>query len=177
MKKEQLIKEKADVNLEESLLYNNKKISEVDLYFILPGTNIELKSNGAEIQVNSENFEEYIKLMYEHICGSGVQDYINAFKIGFNSVFDINYLKCFKSNELEELLCGSINETWDLEVLTENIIPNHGYNKNSLQYKYLITLLMDMNAEDKKKFLFFVTGCPRLPLGGKFKYIIKVLKI
>ena len=172
MIKDQLLKENDKVILEDSLLYNNKKISEVDLYFILPGTNIELKTKGAEIQVNSQNFEEYIKLIYENICESGVQDYINAFKIGFNTVFDINYLKCFQSNELEELLCGSINEDWDLEILTENIIPNHGYNKNSLQYKYLITLLMEMNALEKKKFLFFVTGCPRLPLGGNLYNII-----
>ena len=164
--KDQLLKEDGKVNLEDRLLYNNKKISEVDLYFTFPGTNTELKSKGQDIQVNSENFEEYIKLIYENICGSGLQDYINAFKIGFNSVFDINYLKCFQSIELEELLCGSINEIWDLEVLTENIIPNHGYNKNSLQYKYLIVILMEMNPVEKKKFLFFVTGCPRLPLGG-----------
>lgn len=166
LEKERLLRENRKVNLEEELLYNNKRISDVDLYFILPGTNLELIENGADIKLTTENFEEYLKLINDSLCGSGVKDYITAFKQGFNTVFDINNLKCFQTSEIEEILCGSINEAWDKDTLSPNIIPNHGYDRNSLQYKYLIALMMELTATEKKKFLFFVTGCPRLPLGG-----------
>ena len=166
LKKENLTQENKSSNFENLLLYNNKKISEIDLYFILPGTNIELKTKGAEIQVNSNNFEEYIKLIYENLCGKGIKEYITAFKNGFNKVFDVSSLKCFQTNELEEIICGSTNEIWDFETLSENIIPNHGYDRNSSVYKYLLNFLMEMSLIERRKFLLFATGCPRLPLGG-----------
>lgn len=138
----------------------------MDCYFILPGTNIELKPKGSEILLTANNLKEYIVLIYESICDNGIREYINIFKAGFNKIFDINILKCFKSSELEEILSGSENEQWDYLTLTQNIIPNHGYDKNSSIYKFLINILLEMKSIERKKFLFFVTGCPRLPLGG-----------
>ena len=164
--KESLLKLNPNCNLENCLLYHNKKIIEIDFYFILPGTNIDLKTNGSEIQVNSFNFEEYIHLVFEILCGRGIEDYIKSFKSGFNKVFDINSLKCFQSKELEEIFCGSTNELWDFSTLTQNIIPNHGYDKNSNIFKYFINILIEMTTSERRKFLLFVTGCPRLPLGG-----------
>ena len=176
LQKEILLQKDSNINLEENLLYNNKKISEVDLYFTLPGTIIELKPNGADTKVTSNNFEEYLKLLNDFLCGSGVRDFVMAIKYGFNTVFDISYLKCFQSSEIEEILCGSVNEAWDLETLCQNIIPNHGYDRNSLQFKYLIGLMMELTSIEKKKFLFFITGCPRLPLGGKINLSFQDLK-
>jgi hypothetical protein len=37
-----------------------------------------------------------------------------------------------------------------------------------MQFKYLIQILIEMTNQDRKKFLAFVTGAPRLPLGGIF---------
>lgn len=147
------------------------------MYFTLPGTNIELKEKGNETLVTSYNIEEYLRLIYEKLCVSGIREYILAFKKGFNSVFDISYLKCFQSNEIEEILCGSVNEVWDLDILIENVVPNHGYDRNSSIYKYLISFMKELNSSEKKKFLFFITGCPRLPLGGIYIVLYKVLKI
>ncbi len=164
--KESLINNNRHIDLEELLLYNNKKISEMDCYFNLPGTNIELKPKGSEILLTANNLHEFIELIYDSFCGNGIKEYVKVFKAGFNKIFDINILKCFKSTELEEILSGSENEHWDCQTLTQFIIPNHGYDKNSLIYKYLINILSEMNSSERKRFLFFVTGCPRLPLGG-----------
>lgn len=153
-----------------------KNISDMDIYFNIPGTNIELKPNGSEIKVLASNFDEYLKLIYDSLCGSGTNDYIQAFKQGFNNVFDINLLKSFSSQELEEILCGSSIENWDYETLFENIIPNHGYDKSSKQYNMLLQMLMEINNLEKKQFLLFVTGSPRLPLGG-FKNLHPKLQV
>ena len=92
---------------------------------------------------------------------------VTAFKEGFETVFPIKHLKCFTSVELEEVLCGSeTDNNWDSETLENNIHTNHGYTKNSNNYKYLIKFLTSLNALDRKTFILFVTGCPRLPIGG-----------
>jgi E3 ubiquitin-protein ligase TRIP12 len=82
-------------------------------------------------------------------------------------VFDITNLKCFTSLELEEIICGCSNEPWDIETLRENIIPNHGIDKKSRIYNELLEIMSQMSNFEKKKFLLFTTGSPRLPLGGK----------
>ena len=174
--KEALLKSDSNIDLEKSLLYNNKKISDIDFYFTLPGTNINLKQNGSEIQVNSYNFEEYINLVVEMVCRKGIEEYVLSFKCGFNQVFDINCLKCFQSSEIEEIFCGSSKDQWDYSTLMQNIIPNHGYDKNSNIFKNMINILTEMTTEERKKFLLFVTGCPRLPLGG-FKNLYPKLTI
>lgn len=97
----------------------------------------------------------------------GVKQYIDAFRTGFNSVFDLNLMKSFKSSEIEDILCSVENDAnWDLNVLSENIIPNHGYDRTSNQYKFLLLMMKEMNFEEKKRFLHFTTGCSRLPIGG-----------
>jgi E3 ubiquitin-protein ligase TRIP12 len=97
----------------------------------------------------------------------GPSIYIKAFKEGFNKVFDIDNLKCFSSIELEEIICGCSSEPWDIDTLNENIIPNHGYDKKSQIYLGLLNMMKNFDNMDRKKFLLFVTGSPRLPLGGK----------
>jgi E3 ubiquitin-protein ligase TRIP12 len=96
----------------------------------------------------------------------GTIPYIDAFKNGFNKVFPINTLKCFTSTELEEVICGCSIESWDYETLLVNIVPNHGYDRNNIIYQGLLKIMVEMNNLEKKMFLLFVTGSPRLPLGG-----------
>ena len=52
----------------------------------------------------------------------------------------------------------------------------HGLNKNSLVYKGLIDILLNMNKKERKMFLLFVTGSPRLPIGG-FKNLYPKLTV
>lgn len=150
------------------VLYNGMNIEDVGLTFTVPGyPDNELKPRGSDILLNANNLEEYVSLSFDWICLSGIYPMIKAFKIGFNKVFNIESLKCFTNTELEEVICGCEDDLWDYENLTENIIPDHGLDKNSLMYQGLIQVMLDMNKMEKKSFLQFTTGSPRLPLGGK----------
>jgi E3 ubiquitin-protein ligase TRIP12 len=156
----------ADVN--DLVKYNSSKIHEMDLAFTLPGYNdLELKRGGSEIILSARNMEEYVYLVFNKLCISGPMPYIEAFRTGFNKVFSINTLKCFTSQELEEIICGCSQEQWDMNVLIENTVANHGFDKHSPVYKGLLKIMIEMNQVEKKQFLLFVTGSPRLPLGGK----------
>ena len=121
----------SEFNLEEEIKYNEKKLSETEINFTIPGyPDKPLKQGGEDIFLTIYNVEEYIKLIYEHLFRSGIKEVADSFRNGFNSVFPIKNLKAFTSTELEEILCASSQENWDYDTLYENINPNHGYYKN-----------------------------------------------
>ena len=108
---------------------------------------------------------------------------INMKDLYYVKCFLINLLKSFSSEEIEFYICGSESsekdtndDIWSYENLTLNIIPMHGYNKNSLIYKGLIEILRNMSKTERKMFLLFVTGSPRLPIGG-FKNLYPKLTV
>jgi E3 ubiquitin-protein ligase TRIP12 len=155
-----------DDELEEKILYNGKKLSSLDIYFTFPGYDIELKKNGSNILLTMKNVEEYVNLIYDYLFYKGIYQIKEAFIEGFNIVFDIYDLKCFTSEELEEIILGSDEQNWEEEVLIESTKPEHGYNKNSRIFKDLIKYMMSLNKDEQKKFLTFTTGASRLPVGG-----------
>jgi E3 ubiquitin-protein ligase TRIP12 len=48
----------------------------------------------------------------------------------------------------------------------ENVIPDHGYDRSSLVFLDFIKYMEELNGEEIRNFLMFITGSPRLPLGG-----------
>ena len=159
-------KKVSDIELEENILYNGKKLSSVDIYFNFPGYDIELKPNGSNILLCMKNIEEYVNLIYDYLFYKGINNITEAFKEGFNVVFDLKELKCFTSDELEEFIFGNDNQKWEEEILFENLSPEHGYTKKSKIFNDLIRYMIDLNKEEQKQFLIFSTGASRLPVGG-----------
>lgn len=158
-------------NKDEKLLYKNQSnISDLDIYYVLPSTGIELCEGGSEILVSKDNFDSYPELVFQSFVGKALSPYVEAFKNGFNKVFEISKLRVFSSSEIEDILSGSNDELWDQSTLYDNILPEHGYDRTSSQYLFFVSILKDFNPLNRKKFLQFVTGCPRLPLGGILTY-------
>jgi len=50
--------------------------------------------------------------------------------------------------------------------LTECIRADHGFTSDSNTIRYLVNVLSGFNASEQRQFLQFVTGSPRLPVGG-----------
>ena len=167
-KKEIIKKEKniSDEELENQILYNGQKLNTTDIYFTFPGYDLELKPNGKNILLCIKNMEEYINLIYDFIFYKGINKITEAFREGFNIVFDINELKCFNAEELEEIIFGSDKQKWEYDILLENLKPEHGYTKNSKIFKNLIQYMTSLDKNEQKQFLIFTTGASRLPFGG-----------
>ncbi len=83
-------------------------------------------------------------------------------------------LRFFKPGEIEDLVCGGRDAKWDLATLQENVLPAHGYDKASPQYKFLIQYMGQLERPMQRLFLQYVTGSPRLPLGGFAKLTPKL---
>ncbi|XP_026686363.1 E3 ubiquitin-protein ligase TRIP12-like [Diaphorina citri] len=56
--------------------------------------------------------------------------------------------------------------SWDMKTLMECCRIDHGYNHNSKAIKYLFHVLSCYSSPEQRDFLQFVTGSPRLPVGG-----------
>ncbi|ORZ03059.1 hypothetical protein BCR43DRAFT_450211 [Syncephalastrum racemosum] len=145
---------------------NGIKIDDLCLDFTLPGQpEIELKKFGSDIPVTIQNVEEYIDRLIDMIAGSGIEQQINAFREGFNELFAIDDLKILTYTELVALFGVSV-EDWTYEHLADTIKADHGYNMESRSIKHLLTILSQMTEQERREFLQFTTGSPRLPIGG-----------
>ena len=93
---------------------------------------------------------------------------MEALREGFESIFSLAQLHVFYPDELEQLFCGSSDAAqWDMKQLAECCRPDHGYSHNSRAVKFLLQVLAEYTASQQRSFLQFVTGSPRLPVGGK----------
>lgn len=69
---------------------------------------------------------------------------------------------------MELLFCGHNEELWDAKVLMECCRPDHGYNHDSRAVKFLYEILSSYTPDEQRMFLQFVTGSPKLPVGGMY---------
>ncbi|OMJ82311.1 hypothetical protein SteCoe_17026 [Stentor coeruleus] len=147
--------------------YKDIDIEDLHLFFTLPGyENLDLMPNGKSIPITKTNLEDYIKLVCQQTL---IQTpLIKEFRDGLSSLIPIECLQGFSAEELEEMICGSSNEIWDLETLRTSIKPAYGYTENSMTFQNLLLIMTEFTPAEQRKFLQFTTGCPRLPIGGFF---------
>ncbi|XXG81111.1 hypothetical protein AAC387_Pa09g1820 [Persea americana] len=148
------------------LHFRGTRIEDLCLDFTLPGYNdYKLGSTPDYKMVNSLNLEEYISLIVDATVKSGISKQVEAFKTGFNQVFPLKALQIFTEDEIERLLCGE-QETWVYGELLDHIIFDHGYTASSPPISNLLEIIQEFRCDERRAFLLFVTGAPRLPPGG-----------
>ncbi|CAH1781422.1 unnamed protein product [Owenia fusiformis] len=148
----------------------------LDFTLSVGSTNLELKKGGRDIAVTLDNLEEYLRLVVHWTLVEGVSKQFESFLEGFECIFPVKHLLSFYPEELEQLFCGSKEEKWDIKMLMESCRPDHGFNHDSQAVKFLYEILTEMTPEEQRGFLQFVTGSPRLPVGG-FKSLTPPLTI
>ncbi|KAF8422650.1 hypothetical protein EV426DRAFT_161329 [Tirmania nivea] len=142
------------------------KVEDMALDFTLPGyPHIELEKNGANLPVTIYNVGRYVDAVINLTLGSGVQRQVEAFKTGFSQVFPYSALRAFTPDELV-MLFGRIEEDWSIETLTDSIRADHGFNMDSKSVKNLLQVMSELSPTEHREFLQFVTGSPKLPIGG-----------
>lgn len=52
--------------------------------------------------------------------------------------------------------------------LLDSIKADHGFNMDSKSVRNLLQVMSELSDAHKRDFLQFVTGSPRLPIGGRF---------
>ncbi|CAI9781993.1 unnamed protein product [Fraxinus pennsylvanica] len=148
----------------DDLRFHGASIEELCLDFTLPGyPEYVLKPGDKNVDICS--LEDYISLVVDATVVTGVLRQMEAFRSGFNQVFDISTLQIFSPTELDYLLCGR-RELWKAETLVDHIKFDHGYTAKSPAIIYLLEIMGEFTPEQQQAFCQFVTGAPRLPPGG-----------
>ena len=159
--------EKVALEQVDPMLANSLKVKEglYDLPFVYPGTNIELKKGGKNIDVNAHNVDEYVSLVESFTCGPIMASKIQYFVKAFETLVHIQALRLFSYDEIVTMICGS-DPRLTIEDLRKYVKLEHGYNSKSPEIAQLFEIISEMTDEEQKLFIKFVTGCQRLPYGG-----------
>ncbi|KAK9771537.1 hypothetical protein SCAR479_11741 [Seiridium cardinale] len=150
----------------EQIVVDGITIEDLALDFTLPGfPDIELVSGGGQTPVTIYNVESYLDKVIDMTLGSGVKRQIDAFRAGFSQVFPYTALSAFTPDELVSLY-GRVEEDWSLETLMDSIKADHGFNMDSKSVKNLLQTMSELTPTQRRDFLQFTTGSPKLPIGG-----------
>ncbi|KAI0405093.1 E3 ubiquitin-protein ligase UPL3 [Xylaria palmicola] len=150
----------------QSIIVDDTTLDDLALDFTLPGyPDIELIPDGSHIQVTIDNVESYLSKVIDMTLNHGVRRQVDAFRSGFSQVFPYSALSAFTPDELVTLF-GRAEEDWSLETLTDSIKADHGFNMDSKSVKNLLQTMSELTPTQRRDFLQFTTGSPKLPIGG-----------
>lgn len=177
----------------EELEIDGVRVEDLGLDFTLPGyPAIELIKDGSNTSVQTSNIDMYLDRVIDFTLGEGVERQIEAFRSGFSQVFSYLALRSFTPNELV-MLFGRIEEDWSMEskflfryllvveifltlllALMDSIKADHGFNMDSKSVRNLLQTMSELDPQQRRDFLQFVTGSPKLPIGGELSFIIRL---
>jgi E3 ubiquitin-protein ligase NEDD4 len=124
---------------------------------------IELKPNGAEIDVTDENKQEWIRLLIQSKYVNTVKKQTTAIIKGINEVFPIKHLSRFQPLELELLISG-IDK---IDVVDwRNNCNLEGYGKDDKTIRYFWLFIQTLDNEMKARVVAWVTGTAKVPMNG-----------
>jgi HECT-domain (ubiquitin-transferase)/Regulator of chromosome condensation (RCC1) repeat len=124
----------------------------------------ELVADGANRPVTKENREEFVQLYIEYLINDSIAESFDQFSQGiFGMLAHGNFVSKVSASELETLVVGEVE--LDFEALRA-ATKYEGYSADSPVIKYLWEVLFSFDVESRKKFLSFVCGSDRAPIGG-----------
>ncbi|XP_041482666.1 probable E3 ubiquitin-protein ligase HERC4 [Lytechinus variegatus] len=134
--------------------------SEEEVQGICYGEEIEL-DDGRLVDVTKENVRLYVEKKIRHYLAPSQ---FAAFKDGFYSLWDAKILGIFRPVEFEALINGKNYFDWkDLETSTRYLEP---YTDSHLTIRMFWECFHALDDGQKRKFLVFVAGTDRVPVGG-----------
>jgi E3 ubiquitin-protein ligase TRIP12 len=141
------------------------KIEDLAIDFTLPGYDIELIADGTEKLLTPETTADYIQRVLNATIGDGVKLQADAFREGFSKVFPVDDLQAFTAEELV-MLFGDAEEDWSLDTLSESVKADHGFTTESRAIRHLVEIMTEYDSKGRRDLLQFITGSPKLPIGG-----------
>uniref|UniRef100_A0A0X3PV62 HECT-type E3 ubiquitin transferase n=2 Tax=Schistocephalus solidus TaxID=70667 RepID=A0A0X3PV62_SCHSO len=123
----------------------------------------DLIEDGRNIIVTEANKNEYVRLVCQERMTGAIRQQLNAFLEGFYEIIPKSLISIFNEQELELLISGLPNI--DIEDLKANTTYSK-YQPNSPQVRWFWRALESFDQEDRARFLQFITGTSKVPLGG-----------
>ncbi|KAF9109506.1 hypothetical protein BGX27_007547 [Mortierella sp. AM989] len=130
------------------------------------GQNISrnLVPNGSNIQVTRQNRIRYIYLMAHYRLNTQIDPQCRAFFHGLSDLIDPKWLWMFNQQELQIML-GGAQTAINLKDLEENVVYSN-FKPTDPTIEYFWSVVQEMNEEDRRLLVKFITSCARPPLLG-----------
>ncbi|XP_043975030.1 probable E3 ubiquitin-protein ligase HERC6 isoform X1 [Gambusia affinis] len=128
------------------------------------GEKAELDPNKPGKPVTWSNRKEFVAAFVNHVFNKSVERVFKLFKEGFFKVCNIDVVEFFQPEELQTVMVGQENYDW--EVFRENTVYEGNYHADHPTIITFWKVFESLSAEQKKKFLLFLTGCDRVPFLG-----------
>ena len=125
---------------------------------------VELAPGGAHIPVTASNREEFVRRFAVHTLVGAVAAPLDAFVRGFRRVCGGPALGLFTAEELELLIRGE--PELDVAALRRVTRYDGGFSATHPAVLAFWSVVEAMDTEERRRLLFFTTGCDRAPVGG-----------
>jgi E3 ubiquitin-protein ligase HUWE1 len=127
------------------------------------GAEVELVPGGAAVAVTDANKWEYVSKVAAHKMTASIARQTDAFLAGFHELVPPSLISIFSEAELELLIAGLPNiDIADLRANTEYT----GFRPTDEVVQWFWQALESFDQQDRARFLMFVTGTSKVPLGG-----------
>ncbi|KAL4469176.1 hypothetical protein ABPG72_008916 [Tetrahymena utriculariae] len=125
---------------------------------------IELIHGGKNFDVTDQNKKDYVDKLINYVMIQQIQPQIQSFLEGFFSIFPKSELFLVDWMELGTKIAGA--QEIDFKELRANTTYQGGYSEISTLIQWFWEILMTFDDKMKRKFLFFLSGSYKIPLGG-----------
>ena len=126
----------------------------------------DLIAGGCDIDVNDTNIDDFRIRAASFVLFDGIKDQMAVFRTGFEEACPLDSLHALTAQELCVQLTGDGSVDWTLGHLRNMIEPKHGYTIESPAFLMFLDVLVEMSDDERKNFVWWATGSPRLPPGG-----------
>jgi len=148
-------------------------VEELALTMTVPGSDIELVPKGKDTTVDGKSLPVYVEKLVNVVLSSGVETPLDCFNLGLRHilVFDddrtTSPFSVFEPTELSQILSGADDKhVWDRDTILTSMTAENGFDKTSPTIQNLVNIMVSFTGQQRRLFLLFVTGSPRLPIGG-----------
>ncbi|KAL4398809.1 Ubiquitin fusion degradation protein 4 [Malassezia pachydermatis] len=154
-----------ETSLSSLLRMPTDEVAALSLEPCFPGTDCVLPGWDQNTPIDGANIKTYVDAVITMALQSGIEKQLDAFRDGIAYVLPLSALDVFQSKELV-VLFGQSQEDWDEATLLRTVVPDHGFTSDSTHFKDLLAILASFSLEERRTFLQWLTGSPRLPVGG-----------
>uniref|UniRef100_UPI0037E84922 probable E3 ubiquitin-protein ligase HERC6 n=1 Tax=Semicossyphus pulcher TaxID=241346 RepID=UPI0037E84922 len=146
--------------------YTPDKVKSLESTFTVTwdGEEVELDPTESGKPVTVSNKKEFVNAFVNHAFNKSVEGVFAEFKRGFFKVCEFDVVDFFQPEELQTVMVGQENYDWD--VFKQNTVYEGDYHAEHPNIVTFWEVFEELTAEEKKKFLLFLTGCDRVPFQG-----------
>jgi len=137
----------------------------------------ELIEDGKSVAVTADNRQLYVDKLLDWTLNESISEQFSSLLEGFHRIINPSMIEHFTALELERLMTGLPHLDFkELEESTEYVGDSTWTTENPVITAFW-SVIHSLPFEDKQKFLLFVTGSNKAPVGGLKKLNLRIQRM